>query len=64
MSPQELLQSAALRSALLAWIGRTDLRAPLESDKVGLGPIAQALASRDFDDLLLVANYDAREIAA
>lgn len=46
------------RSVLLAWVGRTDLRAPTESDAVGVGPIAQALDARQFDDVLLLSDYD------
>jgi transcriptional regulator with PAS, ATPase and Fis domain len=38
---------------LLAWIGLTDLKA---IDAGGSGPIAQALASRDFDHVVLLNN--------
>jgi transcriptional regulator with PAS, ATPase and Fis domain len=46
-----------VRKILVAWVGRTDLRAPAESEAVGLGPIAQALAAREFDELWLLADY-------
>jgi DNA-binding NtrC family response regulator len=46
-----------VRRVLAAWIGRTDLRAPDESETVGLGPIAQALDAREFDQVFLLADY-------
>lgn len=46
-----------MRRVLVAWIGRTDLRAPDESETVGLGPIAQALDTREFDEVFLLADY-------
>ena len=42
---------------LLAWIGATDLRAPSEEDSVGVGPVAQALAARGFEEVVLLSNY-------
>ncbi len=53
-----------VRRILVAWVGRTDLRAPTETDVVGLGPIAQALDARDFDELWLLADYPKSEVAA
>jgi transcriptional regulator with GAF, ATPase, and Fis domain len=47
-----------VRKVLVAWIGNTDLRAPTDSDKVGVGPIAQALAGRTFDEAFLLSDYD------
>lgn len=47
-----------MRKVLVAWLGKTDLRAPTESELVGQGPIAQALASRDFDEAFLLSDYD------
>jgi hypothetical protein len=32
-----------MRRVLVAWVGRTDLRASTESEAVGMGPMAQAL---------------------
>lgn len=49
---------------LLSWIGKTDLRAPTETDKVGVGPIAQALAARAFDEVVLVSDYPEAEVKA
>ena len=39
-----------MKQILVTWIGRTDLRAATESEAVGLGPIAQVLTARSFDD--------------
>jgi DNA-binding NtrC family response regulator len=46
-----------MRTALLAWLGLTDLRAPTESVAVGLGPIAQAVGARAFDDVYLLSDH-------
>jgi transcriptional regulator with PAS, ATPase and Fis domain len=48
---------------LLAWIGRTDLKAAAGDAAVGDGPIAQALAQRDFDHVVLLNNYPEEEAA-
>ncbi|MGQ0732462.1 MAG: sigma-54 interaction domain-containing protein [Acidobacteriota bacterium] len=42
---------------LLAWVGSTDLRAPTEEGAVGLGPVAQAMDARRFDEAVLLSNY-------
>ncbi|HEY6727415.1 MAG TPA: sigma-54 dependent transcriptional regulator [Polyangiaceae bacterium] len=47
-----------MRSVLVAWLGKNDLRAPVESDSVGQGPIAQALSSRDFAEAFLLSDYE------
>jgi DNA-binding NtrC family response regulator len=52
-----------MRRLLVAWVGRTDLRAPTESQEVGLGPIAQALDARPFDQVCLLSNYDEALVA-
>jgi DNA-binding NtrC family response regulator len=44
-------------SILLAWIGSADLKAPSEGHEVGVGPIAQALSERSFDEAVLLSNY-------
>ncbi|MCA2979484.1 MAG: sigma-54-dependent Fis family transcriptional regulator [Myxococcaceae bacterium] len=46
-----------MRQVLVTWVGRTDLRAPTEPDEVGVGPIAQALDARKFDEAFLVTDY-------
>jgi DNA-binding NtrC family response regulator len=58
------LYRPAVRKLLIAWIGRTDLRAPTETEAVGLGPIAQALDAREFDELWLLADYPKPEVDA
>lgn len=52
-----------MRKVLVAWVGRTDLRAPAEGDEVGVGPIAQALDARAFDEAFLLSDYDERTVA-
>ena len=52
-----------MRKVLVAWLGRTDLRAPLESDQVGVGPVAQAIEIRSFDAAFLLSDYDQRTVA-
>ena len=51
-----------MQNLLLAWIGRTDLRAAEKDSKVGLGPIAQALESRTFQHVYLLNNYPDDEV--
>lgn len=51
-----------MRNVLVAWIGKTDLRAPTETDTVGLGPIAQAFDARTFDQAFLLSDYDERHV--
>ena len=43
---------------LLAWIGLTDVRASEGVPDAGLGPIAQAVVSRDFDSIVLLSNLE------
>jgi transcriptional regulator with PAS, ATPase and Fis domain len=47
---------------LICWVGRTDLRARSESDKIGIGPIAQALLVRQFDQAFLLSDYPEKEV--
>lgn len=51
-----------MRKVLLAWIGNTDLRAPTEGESVGLGPIAQAIEKRPFDEVFLLSDYDDKRV--
>ncbi len=46
----------------MSWIGATDLRAPTETDTVGIGPIAQALEGRSFDEVYLVSDYPSTRV--
>jgi len=59
-----LIHSTTMENILVAWIGRTDLRAASENDQVGLGPIAQALETLKFSDVYLLNNYPVKEVAA
>ncbi len=42
---------------LISWIGRADLRAPSDDPVVGIGPVAQALGTREFDAAVLISDY-------
>jgi DNA-binding NtrC family response regulator len=57
------LYSGFVRKVLVAWLGKTDLRAPTESDQIGIGPVAQALEARPFDEAFLLSDYDDRVVA-
>ena len=45
-----------MKKILLCWIGFTDLRAVEDAEQVGLGPIAQAVKARDFDEVVLISD--------
>jgi transcriptional regulator with GAF, ATPase, and Fis domain len=49
---------------LVSWIGNADLRAPSSPDKSDVGPVAQAIAARQFDFVLLLADQDAKALRA
>jgi hypothetical protein len=44
---------------LVSWIGNTDLSAPTETARVGLGPIAQAVTARSYDEVVLLSDFPA-----
>ncbi len=52
-----------MRRVLMTWVGKTDLRAPMETEAVGLGPIAQAVLARTFDVAYLITDYPENEVA-
>lgn len=52
-----------MRKVLVAWIGNTDLRAPAEAKQVGVGPIAQAIDARTFDEIFLLSDYEEEKVA-
>ncbi|MGO9568454.1 MAG: hypothetical protein ACLP5H_13020 [Desulfomonilaceae bacterium] len=52
-----------MTKALVCWIGFTDLRAPSEPEQVGLGPIAQAVQSFEYDEVALVNNYPEQKVS-
>ncbi|MFN7913706.1 MAG: sigma-54 dependent transcriptional regulator [Vicinamibacterales bacterium] len=49
---------------LICWVGQTDLRAIAESATNGVGPIAQAVDARAFDEAVLLCNYPEAQGAA
>ena len=51
-----------MHRVLLSWIGHADLRAPEETDIVGVGPVAQALGARPFDQAFLLADHEEERI--
>ena len=53
----------AMRSVMVSWIGRTDLRAPNEQGETGIGPVAQALSARAFAQAVLLTDYESDRIA-
>jgi transcriptional regulator with PAS, ATPase and Fis domain len=45
-----------MKSILFSWIGFTDLKASKEEKNVGLGPIAQAVSERSFQEIILISD--------
>lgn len=45
-----------MKSILISWIGFTDLKASKGEKDVGLGPIAQAVTERSFQELILISD--------
>lgn len=41
----------------MSWIGNTDLSAPTDKARVGLGPIAQAVMVRGYDEVVLLTDF-------
>lgn len=54
----------SMKHILFAWLGRTDLNAVTRSGEIGLGPIAQALDVRNFDQAVLLNNFPEEEASA
>ncbi|MGD9628515.1 MAG: sigma-54 interaction domain-containing protein [Pyrinomonadaceae bacterium] len=46
-----------MKKILLAWLGNTDLNASAGDERVGLGPIGQAITYRKFDQLVLLSTH-------
>ena len=46
-----------MKRILICWIGNTDLQAS-EGQDVGAGPIAQALDTREFDEVFFITDYE------
>jgi transcriptional regulator with GAF, ATPase, and Fis domain len=53
-----------MEALLVSWLGRTDLRAIAESDLLGIGPVAQALATGRFARLELLCDGNPDEADA
>ena len=51
-------------TTLVSWLGKTDLRAVLEREQVGVGPVTQALQTGRFSRLELLCDYSPDESAA
>ncbi|HEX9960198.1 MAG TPA: sigma-54 dependent transcriptional regulator [Pyrinomonadaceae bacterium] len=49
---------------LLSWIGKTDLHASQGEKRAGLGPIGQVVEEREFDRIMLLCNYDKKQMSA
>ena len=54
-----------MTNLLFSWIGRADLRAPGDGSNGtdGAGPIAQALAERPYDSVVLISDYPKEDVA-
>jgi DNA-binding NtrC family response regulator len=52
-----------MQTALLAWIGNTDLRASQGDPHAGSGPIAQGLENRPYAEVYLLSNYPDKDVA-
>ncbi|MDE2724993.1 MAG: sigma 54-interacting transcriptional regulator [Gemmatimonadota bacterium] len=50
-----------MKRILICWIGNTDLLAS-EGENVGVGPIAQALDTREFDEVFFITDYEATRV--
>lgn len=46
-----------MKNVLVCWIGITDLNAPGDPEHVGLGPTAQAVQARSYDEVVIVSDY-------
>lgn len=55
------LMAHGMAKTLISWLGRTDLQARTQSDRVGLGPIAQAVGARGYARLELLCDYPQEE---
>ncbi len=45
-----------MKSILYSWIGFTDLKASRGEKNLGLGPIAQAVSERSFQEIVLISD--------
>jgi DNA-binding NtrC family response regulator len=54
---EEFLYAGQMQRILFAWIGQTDLNAASGESSAGTGPIARAVAEREFERIVLLSNY-------
>jgi len=50
-------------NVLVSWIGHADLKAPSETVKQGLGPLAQAVTTRAYDEAAIVSDHPKERVA-
>jgi DNA-binding NtrC family response regulator len=53
-----------MKTYLLSWIGKTDLGASRGEPKAGLGPIGQAVETRDFKEIVLLTDLPEKDVQA
>lgn len=51
-----------MKRLLFSWIGNKDLEAAHRNLEAGLGPIGQAVTVRQFDEIILLSDFEIREI--
>jgi transcriptional regulator with PAS, ATPase and Fis domain len=54
---EAFLYCRTVRAVLIAWVGVSDLNGPAKAGTGDLGPIAQALATRSFDQVVLLQYF-------
>ncbi len=47
-----------MKQILLCWLGMTDIKALSDPKSNGVGPIAQAIATNSFDELILLNDFN------
>jgi len=58
VATEAFLYRRTVRAVLIAWVGVSDLKGPEKAGTGDLGPIAQALAARSFDQVVLLEFFD------
>ncbi len=53
-----------MKTCLLSWIGKADLAASHGAAKAGVGPIGQAVAAREFKEVVLLTDFPEDEVRA
>ncbi len=53
-----------MKNILICWIGLTDIRVSKNDESAELGPIAQAVTARHFDEIVLISNLPSEVNAA